>query len=201
MSLNETPSASEPRPQLDREHWIRYATRVLAQEGLAGIRVESLARALNVTKGSFYWHFKDRQALLNAIIAEWKTARLHETQQPVSGTPSEAKAQIHAIIDRYSTQPDAERLLLELAIRDWARRDTHVASVVEAVDLARQTRATRLFEQAGFSGEDARTRALLMFTHVFGLSMMMFEKQISCDLAQRHAAIAHLICQPDSLAP
>lgn len=198
MSQNQDPSVSDSRPQLDREHWIRFATEVLAHEGLAGIRVESLARALNVTKGSFYWHFKDRQALLNAIIAEWKTERIHETQQDVIASSAQAKAQIHAIIDRYSTRPDEYRLLLELAIRDWARRDAHVAGVVEAVDLARRTRATHLFEQAGFAPEEARTRALLLFTHVFGLSMMMFEKQICADLAQHHAAIAHLICQPNS---
>ncbi|KAF7599685.1 MAG: TetR family transcriptional regulator [Candidatus Dactylopiibacterium carminicum] len=189
------PSQTDSRSALDRTNWVNFATTVLARDGLAGVRIESLARELNVTKGSFYWHFRDRQALLNAIIAEWKTARLHELQLEAPRTPAEAEAQIHAIIDRYSTRPDADRLLLELAIRDWARRDSHVANIVEQVDVARQARATRLFEMAGFAPEEARNRALLMFTHVFGLSMMMFEHSISEDLAARHEAIARLICR------
>lgn len=181
------------RTSLDREAWIKFALSVLAEDGLEGLRVEVLARRLNVTKGSFYWHFKDRQALLNAVATYWRDLRIAEVEAQATIPASQAREQIHTIIDHYATQPNHSRMQLELAIRDWARRDPLVAAAVEAVDQARLRNATRLFELAGFAGDEAHTRALLMFTHVFGLSMMMFEDSISADIAARHSAIATLI--------
>lgn len=186
------PIVSERQP-LDRATWIDFATDVLAEDGVDGLRVEVLARKLGVTKGSFYWHFKDRQALLNATITAWRDARVQEVEQQVAIPAHEAHAQIRRILDQYATQPNQQRMRTELALRDWARRDILVAAAVEAVDQARLQNAVRLFSLAGYPAEEAHTRALLMFTHVFGLSMMMFEQSISSDIAQRHAAIADLI--------
>ena len=188
-----TPDTAPTRTALDREAWTTFALSVLAEEGLDGLRVEVLARRLNVTKGSFYWHFKDRQALLNAVTSHWRDQRIQEVEAQATVPAEQARAHIHAIIDHYSTQPNRQRMQLELAMRDWARRDQLVAAAVEAVDQARLINATRLFELAGFAAEEAHTRALLMFTHVFGLSMMMFEESISTDIAARHSAIASLI--------
>ena len=81
----------------------------------------------------------------------------------------------------------------ELALRDWARRDPFVATAVEAVDQARLKNARSLFQLAGFDEAAAHHRALLLFTHVFGLSMMMFEASISTEIARSHSAIAELI--------
>lgn len=193
-TLNSTEeAAANPRTSLDREAWINFALGVLAEEGLEGLRVEVLARRMNVTKGSFYWHFKDRQALLNAVAAHWRDLRIQEVEAQAKIPAEQASSRIHQIIDHYSTQPNRTRMQLELAIRDWARRDSLVGAAVEAVDQARLRNATQLFEMAGFAAEEAHTRALLMFTHVFGLSMMMFEESISSDIAARHSAIADLI--------
>ena len=59
---------STARTQLDPERWIDVAIDVLAKEGVTGLRIEVLAKRCGVTKGSFYWHFKDRQALLDAVL-------------------------------------------------------------------------------------------------------------------------------------
>lgn len=193
-TLNSAASTLAPaRSALDREAWTSFALSVLAEEGLEGLRVEVLARRLNVTKGSFYWHFKDRQALLNAVATHWRDLRIKEVEAQAAIPAEQARKHIHAIIDHYATQPNRTRMQLELAIRDWARRDPLVAAAVEAVDQARLRNATQLFELAGFPAEEAHTRALLLFTHVFGLSMMMFEDSISADIAARHSSIAALI--------
>ena len=184
------------RQPLDRTSWIDFAMTVLAEDGVDGLRVEVLARKLGVTKGSFYWHFKDRQALLNATVATWRDARVQEVEQQVAIPADEAHAQIRRILDQYATQPNQQRMRTELALRDWARRDILVATAVESVDQARLQNAVCLFSLAGYPSEEAHARALLMFTHVFGLSMMMFEESISSDIAQRHAAIADLIARP-----
>ena len=57
--------------KLSREDWINRGLQVLAEEGMEAVRVEPLAKRLNVTKGSFYWHFKNRQALLLEILQAW----------------------------------------------------------------------------------------------------------------------------------
>lgn len=185
-----------PRSSLDREAWIEFAMGVLAEEGLEGLRVEVLARRLNVTKGSFYWHFRDRQALLNAVATRWRDDRIGEVDEQTAIPPDQAMPLILRLIDNYATRPNFMRMKLELAIRDWARREPLVATAVESVDQARLRNATRLFELTGFSRQEAHTRALLLFTHLFGLSMMMFEESISAEIAARNSAIAALITRP-----
>ena len=69
---------ASPRVQLDRENWIDGAIDVLAREGLSGLRIEVLAKRYGVTKGSFYWHFKDRQDLLTAMLSHWKEGRIRD---------------------------------------------------------------------------------------------------------------------------
>lgn len=184
------------RVALDRTAWIDFATRVLGEEGVEGLRIEVLARSLKVTKGSFYWHFKDRQALLNAVVTAWRDARVAELEEQAAVPPEAAAVQIRRVIDQYANQPSRERMRVELALRDWARRDSFVATAVETVDRTRLTNATRIFRLAGFPEDEARSRALLMFTHLFGLSMMMFEENISQQITDHHSAITSLIVDP-----
>jgi AcrR family transcriptional regulator len=181
------------KQNLDRNAWVSFAIQVLAEEGLEGLRIEVLARKLKVTKGSFYWHFKDRQALLNAVVTSWRDARIGEVEAQTNIPSRDAAKQIRAVLDQYVTQPNRSRMQTELAIRDWARRDEFVANAVESVDHARLRSATHLLILAGYPEAEAHTRALLLFTHIFGLSMMMFEESIAATIAQRSSAIADLI--------
>jgi AcrR family transcriptional regulator len=186
-------SPAATKQNLDRNAWIDFAIQVLANEGVEGLRIEVLARRLKVTKGSFYWHFKDRQALLNAVVTTWRDARILEVEAQANIPATDAARQIRAVLDQYATQPNRVRMQTELAIRDWARRDAFVANAVETVDQARLRSATNLLILAGYPEEEAHTRALLLFTHIFGLSMMMFEDSIAVTIVQRCSAIADLI--------
>ena len=64
------------RVTLDRHEWIEAAIELLAEQGVQGMRVELLAKNFGVTKGSFYWHFKDRQDLVDGVLATWRDGRL-----------------------------------------------------------------------------------------------------------------------------
>ncbi|MDQ8024187.1 MAG: TetR/AcrR family transcriptional regulator [Moraxellaceae bacterium] len=181
-----------PSRGLDREAWVRLAVDILAEEGLAGLRVEAMAKRLGVTKGSFYWHFKDRQALLDAVLEEWRAGRIQDCQRQAEVSPDRAAEQLRHVMDAYAINPNRKGVMIELAVRDWARRDKAAAAAVEEVDEARRTNATRLFLAAGFSQDQAEMRALLLYTHAFGLSMMVFERQVDA-VARLHAAITTLI--------
>jgi len=163
-----------PRTQLDREHWIEAAIDVLAREGVAGLRVEVLAKHCGVTKGSFYWHFKDKQALLEALLAQWKDGRIRDIEKTTSVAPGKERDQLHYAIELYGASRNRKGMLIELAVRDWARHDKQAAAVVESVDLYRLECTRKLFVAAGMSDAEAKSRSLLLYACVFGLSLMHY---------------------------
>lgn len=163
-----------PRTQLDPERWVVAAVDVLAREGIAGLRVEVLAKRCGVTKGSFYWHFKDRQALLDAVLAHWKLGRIRDIEKTTAVMPGQEREQLHYAIEVYGASRNLKGMEIELAIRDWARHDAGAAAVVESVDLYRLDCTRKLFVAAGMSDAEAKSRSLLLYACVFGLSLMHY---------------------------
>lgn len=180
---------ARPRTQLDRGHWIEGAIEVLAREGVAGLRIEVLAKRCGVTKGSFYWHFKDRQDLLAAVLEHWREGRIRDIEKITTVSPGHERDQLHFAIKVYGTSRNRKGVSIELAVRDWARHDPQAATVVEAVDLYRLECTRKLFVAAGMSDAEAKSRSLLLYACVFGLSLMHythFDEHLD-DLKQRIA--------------
>ncbi len=181
--------AESTRTQLDPERWVDTAIDVLAREGVTGLRVEVLAKRCGVTKGSFYWHFKDRRALLDAVLERWKEGRIRDIEKTTAVSPGKERDQLHYAIEVYGASRNRKGMSIELAIRDWARHDTGAAEVVESVDLYRLECTRRLFVAAGMSDAEAKSRSLLLYACVFGLSLMHythFDNNLN-DLKQRIA--------------
>jgi len=164
------------RTQLDRNDWIEAAIDVLAEHGVAGLRVEVLAKNFGVTKGSFYWHFKDRQDLLDAVVEVWKEGRLRDIEKQTTAAAGKELEQIHHVIDVYSAVRNRKGISIELAVRDWARHDQKVAAIVEAVDAYRLECTRKLFVALGIADEEAHARSILVFAYVFGLSLMAYDR-------------------------
>lgn len=183
------------RPQLDRAAWTQAALDTLADEGVTGIRVEVLAKRLHVTKGSFYWHFKDRQDLLAGVLETWKDGRIRDIIKQTRPEPGKEEAQIFHVIDVYSASRNKKGILIELAMREWARRDSLAAATVEEVDAWRLRCARELFLAIGLPLHEASTRSMLLYAYVFGVSMMNCEK-FDGDIARMKADILELIALP-----
>jgi len=164
------------RMQLDRNEWIDSAIEALADEGLAGMRVEALAKRFGVTKGSFYWHFKDRQDLFSAVLQTWKEGRIRDIDKQSCATPGMECDQLLRIIDTYSANRNRKGISIELAVRDWARRDAQASAVVEEVDTYRLERTHKLFVASGLSDNEAKSRSLLLYAYVFGQSLMAYDR-------------------------
>ncbi len=164
------------RSQLDRAAWIQAALDVLADEGVQGMRVEVLAKRLCVTKGSFYWHFKDRQDLLSGVLETWKAGRVQDIVKQTRLEPGRERAQIARLVDIYSTSRSRKGLLIELAVREWARRDAEAAAIVEEVDAWRLRCARELFLACGLPPHEASTRSMLLYAYVFGASIMIYDR-------------------------
>ena len=184
-----------PRPQLDRAAWTQAALDTLADEGVTGIRVEVLAKRLHVTKGSFYWHFKDRQDLLAGVLETWKDGRIRDIIKQTRPEPGKEEAQIFHVIDVYSASRNKKGILIELAMREWARRDAQAAATVEEVDAWRLRCARELFLAIGLPLHEASTRSMLLYAYVFGVSMMNCEK-FDGDIARMKSDILKLIAIP-----
>ena len=187
--------AKKPRTQLDRSAWVAGATEVLAEEGIAGLRVEVLAKRLKVTKGSFYWHFTDRRDLLMAVLAHWKEGRIRDIIKQTRPEPGKEQAQLFHVIDVYSASRNKKGILIELAMREWARRDSLAAATVEEVDAWRLRCARELFLAIGLPLHEASTRSMLLYAYVFGVSMMNCEK-FDGDIARMKSDILKLIAIP-----
>lgn len=170
-----TPSRNAPKAQLDRNDWVEAAIDVLAKGGVGGLRVEVLAKTCGVTKGSFYWHFKDRQDLLTAVLERWREGRIRDIEKTTSFAPGKERDQLHYAIEVYGTSRNRKGIAIELAVRDWARHDAQAASVVEAVDLYRLECTRKLFVALGMSDAEAKSRSLLLYACVFGLSLMHYD--------------------------
>lgn len=173
----ENPPVKPPSPrrsQLDPDRWVDVATDVLARDGVNGLRVEVLAKRCGVTKGSFYWHFRDRQALLDAVLQRWKEGRIKDIEKTTAVNPGQEMKQLHYAIDLYGASRNRKGMAIELAMRDWARHDARAAAVVEEVDLYRLECTRRLFVATGMSDPDAKSRSLLLYACVFGLSLMHY---------------------------
>jgi AcrR family transcriptional regulator len=180
------------RIQLDREAWIEAATDILAEEGLAGLRVEVLAKRLKVTKGSFYWHFRDRGDLLQSVLQAWKDGRIRDIVKQTRAEPGRELEQIHHIIEIYSASPSRRGMLIELAVREWAQRDDAAAAIVAEVDGQRLLCARQLFLARGMSLQEATSRSLLLYAYVFGSSLMICDK-VDTNRSRLRQDIAELV--------
>ncbi|MFN3984283.1 MAG: TetR/AcrR family transcriptional regulator [Rhodocyclaceae bacterium] len=190
---------NKTRIQLDRDAWVAGAIEVLAEEGISGLRVEVLAKRLKVTKGSFYWHFQDRNDLLKAVLTKWKDGRIRDIIKQTRAQPGRELEQIYHVIDVYSASRSRRGVMIELAVRDWARRDPQAAGIVAEVDETRLRCARELFLACGVPLEEASSRCMLLYAYVFGISLMVYDT-FAPDPVRLKRDIADLIARSSNTA-
>jgi AcrR family transcriptional regulator len=159
-------------PKLGRQDWIETGLAVLAESGVEAVRVEPLAKQMGVTKGSFYWHFKDRNDLLDAILTQWveiDTNSIIERVNQLEADPKTKLLQLFelAIADDGLT-PGLADGSIENAIRAWANHDPKVAALIAQVDRQRLKYTEHLFLEIGFSEAEALVRARLAYYSLVG---------------------------------
>jgi AcrR family transcriptional regulator len=156
--------------------WIKAAFAELARTGIDGVRVEVLAKNLGVTKGGFYRRFRDRAALLEGMLADWREGRIAAIEQQASLDGDSARDRLKALIRLYSERMNTEGMAIELAIRQWARSDEAAADAVASVDAARLKNVGQLYRATGLEAEAADARAFLLYCFVFGQSLLFLDR-------------------------
>jgi AcrR family transcriptional regulator len=156
--------------------WIEAGFTELARSGAEGVRVEVLAKNLGVTKGGFYRRFRDRAALLDAMLQNWSTGRIAAIEAQTSLDGVSARERLKALIRLYSERMNTEGMAVELAIRQWARTEDAAAAAVASVDAARLKNVGQLYRATGLSSEDADAQAFLFYSFIFGQSLLFPER-------------------------
>lgn len=138
-----------------RDDWIDAAWEALGEGGVEGVRIEQLARGLGVTKGSFYWHFKNRQGLIDALLDRWFSMREENREEFLAENPDPAE-RMWKVIERGITRGTRGQAA---ALRFWAQRHREVAKRIEAADAQRMAMFVEQFRSLGFGPEEAGRRA------------------------------------------
>lgn len=154
------------------EDWIEAGFAELARSGVEGVRVEVLAKNLGVTKGGFYRRFRDRAALLEAMLQNWREGRIAAIEKQTSLDGTDARERLKALIALYSERMNTEGMGIELAIRQWARSDEVAATAVAGVDDARLKNVGQLYRATGLTTKEADAQAFLFYCFIFGQSLL-----------------------------
>ncbi|SHI70568.1 transcriptional regulator, TetR family [Shimia gijangensis] len=157
-----------------RKEWLLAATDVLNRDGVDKIKVVSIARELNLTSGSFYWHFRDVQDLLQGVLDHWEnalTANIIDDAQAFTGEPKQRILNLMCQVIR----EDAART--DAAIKVWSRRSPTVEAAFSRVIASRFSFAKWMFEEAGFSESEAAIRGRMMVAVLMGEALAGIAKQ------------------------
>ena len=189
-----SPTAEDSaRNSLTPEQWIAAATELLVDGGVDLVRVDEVAKALKVTRGSFYWHFKDRDDLLARMLKAWRAAATDEVVrrfENLEGTPRE---RLHELLTLPFRGRSAERAArIELAIRDWARRDEMARHAVDEVDERHIGYTAQCFSELGFGIAEARARAFLFYGYQVAEALMR-NQGTPAQKAERSALLERLL--------
>jgi AcrR family transcriptional regulator len=166
----------EPRAgRLSAEDWAQAALDMIAEQGVAAVAVEPLARRLGVTKGSFYWHFPSRDALLQAALERWEVME----QETVFGTleaVADPRDRLRALFRVVAHEVKSHIIYSELL---KALDHPTVQPVIDRVSQRRLDYLTASFRQAGMGRSDAQHRARLAYAAYVGFLQLNLQLQQS----------------------
>ncbi|MFD3333148.1 TetR/AcrR family transcriptional regulator [Streptomyces sp. NPDC058700] len=148
-----------------REKWIEEGLRALAAGGPEAVRVEALAQALGVSKGGFYGYFRNRAALLEEMLETWERGVTEDVIERIERDGGDARERLGRLFDFVeSGEAPVTDAGIELAIRDWARRDEAVARRLRRADNRRMDYLRELYATFCPDEGDAEARCLITFS-------------------------------------
>lgn len=170
--------------KVTREDWLAVALDALVSDGVEQVKVLNLGARLGVSRSSFYWYFKSRQDLLDALLAHWQSTN---TAAIVAQAGAPAPTVTAAVLNVFRCVIDRALFdsRLDFAVRDWARRSGKVRRVVDRSDEERLGALAAMFARYGFGAEEAMVRARVLYFMQVGYDL--------ADLAEPTAARLRLV--------
>lgn len=178
--------------------WIETAQRTLIDEGVAGLKIDRLAKRLGVTRGGFYHNFRDRDEFLEKLVQYWEaTCRFLPAEAPPT-KPGDALDWLEMAILRL-VESDGYDPQFDLAMREWARSDKRAEWAVERADRDRLDVLQKVFEAMGYDADQATIRARIFYYHQIGYYAIGVRQTVS--ERRRNAELyIGILCGEEALA-
>lgn len=163
-----TSHTSKRKTALSPEQWFAAARDILVTEGIEAIRIDRLCQSLDVTKGSFYWHFTSRAAFLSAFLHHWREGATLAVIENLSGQGLDPKTRLHTLLTLPQRPNAPAAALVEQSIRSWARRESLAREALDEVDKIRLSFIQEMLEEIGFDRAEAEERARMAYAYMLG---------------------------------
>jgi AcrR family transcriptional regulator len=185
QSARAAASSRAVRAVADRETWLEAARDKLIQSGIEAVKIEPLAAQLGISRSSFYWHFSNRQDLLDALLEHWSQTNtqslrvvIDEVVEPGTDPTRVARKRLKRLADVFIDERGFSPRY-DMAMRDWARNDAQVAARVAIVDQARIALFQRIFLDLGNSRVDSLIRARVLYFHQLGYYLAGIQESVA----------------------
>jgi AcrR family transcriptional regulator len=152
--------------QLSARNWLDQGLRTLATSGFTALKAEPLAKAMGVSRGSFYWHFADVDAFHAAVLEHWREVAVEQIIASLEASPPD-QSPIKQLLHRSFRRRPA----LESAIRSWATLDPVARATVQAVDRRRLSYVEKLLAASGLAPGIAWARAQILYWAFLGFAL------------------------------
>jgi AcrR family transcriptional regulator len=162
----ELPQGEGMTDQLSAKDWLDQGLKTLAGNGFTALKAEPLAKAMGVSRGSFYWHFADIGTFHAAILKHWREVAAEQIIADL-----EASSDSDNPLSRLLRRAFGGRLALESAVRTWATVDPAARAAVQAIDRRRLGYVERLFKKSGLAPDVARARAQIFYWAFLGFAL------------------------------
>lgn len=164
--------------KVTRDDWLNVAMDVLVSDGVEQVKVLNLAERMAVSRSSFYWYFKSRQDLLDALLARWQATN---TAALIAQTEAEAPTITAAVcnVHRCVVNPELFDTALDFAVRDWARRSGKVRRMLDQSDARRLEALTAMFTRFDYEELESVTRARVLYYMQIGYDLAQLNEPVS----------------------
>lgn len=200
MVKQQAQASIDQSERLSKQDWIGAALLEVGKGGVARVRIEVLARALGVTKGSFYWHFKDREALLREMLRFWQqtlTSAVGRYVRSKIETPRDRLKYLFGLASE--DRDDVPGGTIEHALREWARSSELAHRAISEVDGERLTIIAEIYRDMGMGKSRADAAALLALSHLIGVNVIHRDIGLQTFRAQREICLEFLLQLPERM--
>lgn len=191
------PAQRDDAARLGRDDWLDAAHDAVVAGGFDAVRVLSLADALGITRGSFYWHFADHAELMSALIARWRERELEADRALEARASDDPVEDLLRLLDAALARGgrNLEAMRFELALRELGRQDRAVAAMLAEVDGVRMAVLAAKFDRLVGDAAEARALAALLYVAVAGAHQALARPAAGPGLAAylRETIAEHLI--------
>ena len=156
--------------RLTKSDWIGHGLRTLANRGPGAIKIGAMAAELDVSRGSFYWHFRDIADFRSELLESWKDWTTQRVIRELEARRNESDPLRSLLQSAFSPEPESDLSIraLDRAMRAWAMDDAEAAAVVASVDAGRMAYISKLLEESGVGRRKAGHRAAFLYWAYLG---------------------------------